>query len=105
LKALKKTNPETFADKRKRDEISSASILQALTAKLAQYPTSTQEDKALLKKDGISKRHRMAIEVRLGEKELLHEAVALLQGAGSAEEEADGERATKKAKTKACMPV
>ena len=101
LKALKKASPDAFADKRKRDEICSAVITRALSTKLEQYPTSLKEDEALLKKDGLPKRHRMAIEVRLGEKQLLYEAIALMQETAIVVEESNGERATKKAKTNA----
>jgi SET domain-containing protein 6 len=101
LKALKKTSPSIFADKRKRDEICHAAVTQALTAKLEQYPTSAQEDEALLKQNNLAKRHRMAIEVRLGEKLLLQEAIALMQGGISASEDAHDERPTKKAKIRA----
>jgi SET domain-containing protein 6 len=90
LKALKKSNPEVIADKRKRIESVKAAIVQALTAKLAQYPTSD-----------LAKRHRMAIEVRLGEKLLLQEAIALMQGDTVPGEEANGERSTKRARTHA----
>ncbi|KAF2823201.1 SET domain-containing protein RMS1 [Ophiobolus disseminans] len=101
LKALKKARPDSFADKRKRGEICIAAITQALTAKLEQYPTSAQEDEALLKKGDLSKRHRMAIEVRLGEKKLLQEGVALMQQTASEDEAATEEGSTKRAKTKA----
>jgi SET domain-containing protein 6 len=100
LKALKKSYPSTFADKRKRDEICNTATAQALTAKLGQYPTSVQEDEALSKQNNLTKRHRMAIEVRLGEKMLLQEAIALMQEDTAASEEVHGERATKRAKTK-----
>lgn len=97
LKALKKAKPDAFADKRKRG----TAIAQALVVKLAQYPTTAGEDEALLKKGGLGKRHRMAIEVRLGEKMLLKEAIELMQGPTSADNEGNGERAVKKAKTQA----
>ncbi|KAH7406291.1 SET domain-containing protein RMS1 [Phaeosphaeria sp. MPI-PUGE-AT-0046c] len=100
LKALKKAKPNAFVDKRKREDVCNAAILQALTAKLGQYPTTAQEDDALLKKGDLSKRHRMAIEVRLGEKILLEEGIDLVKGNGSGDEEASDERATKKAKTR-----
>ncbi|KAF2034318.1 SET domain-containing protein RMS1 [Setomelanomma holmii] len=102
LKALKKSKPDAFLDKRQRVEIYSAAIKQALAAKLAQYPTTISANEALLKKADMSKRHRMAVEVRLGEKTLLQEAIALVDGeAGAKEEEEDGGPATKKVKTKA----
>lgn len=89
------------ADKRKRVEACKAAIIQALETKLGQYPTSLAEDEALLKKQDLSKRHRMAIEVRYGEKTLLQEAIALMQGSGTASEETNGERASKRARTDA----
>ena len=101
LKALKKVKPDASADKRKRDEICSTAVIQALTTKFGQYPTSVQEDQALLKNGDLSKRYRMAIEVRLGEKELLKEAIALMQGKTTAKEGTNGERVTKKLKTEA----
>jgi SET domain-containing protein 6 len=101
LKALKKSNPSAFADKRKRDEICNTATAQALAAKLGQYPTSVQEDEVLLKQNNLEKRHRMAVEVRLGEKILLQEATALMQGGTAASEEVHEERATKKAKIQA----
>lgn len=98
LKALKKAHPDAF-DKRKRDEICGAVVAQALMAKLAQYHTTAEEDQALLKKSDLAERHRMAVEVRLGEKELLKEAIEMMQGPPSANDEGNGERATKRAKT------
>lgn len=101
LKVLKKAKLHAFADKRKRVDICNAAISQALVAKLAQYPTTVDEDQAFSKKIDIARRHRMAIEVRMGEKELLKEAIELLQEGTSADGEANGDRATKKAKTQA----
>jgi SET domain-containing protein 6 len=101
LKALKKSDPFIFADKRKRDEICNAATAQALTAKLEQYPTSVEEDEALLKQTNLAKRHRMAVEVRLGEKMLLREVIALTQGGSITSGEAHEDRPTKRAKTKA----
>jgi SET domain-containing protein 6 len=99
LKAFKRWRPDAFLGKRQRDDICSSVIKQALTMKLAQYSTSIQEDGRLLKTEEISKRHRMAIEVRLGEKMLLQEAIALMQEVSSASEDKNGEPASKKAKT------
>jgi SET domain-containing protein 6 len=101
LKALKKSNPSIFADKRKRDDICNAATAQALKAKLEQYPTSVEGDEALLKQANLAKRYRMAIEVRLGEKILLREAIALVQGGTVTSEDAHEDRPTKRAKTKA----
>ena len=100
IKKLKKAKPDVFADKRKREEICKAAILQALTAKLGQYPTMAQEDEALLRRDDLSKRHRMAVEVRLGEKTLLQEGIDLLKKSVGEDEGTAGEPASKKAKTK-----
>ncbi|KAF1938316.1 SET domain-containing protein RMS1 [Clathrospora elynae] len=97
LIAFKKSKPELIPEKRKRDEIYSAVVARALTTKLAQYPSSVEEDETLLKRDGLPKRHRMAVEVRLGEKRLLQEALALVRGGGDHVEH-EGERAGKKAK-------
>lgn len=101
LKAIKKSKPDVVADKRKRVESCKAAITQALTTKLGQYPTSIEQDKELLEKQDLEKRHRMAVEVRLGEKTLLQEAVALMQGSGEPSEEASVERANKRARTSA----
>jgi SET domain-containing protein 6 len=79
LKMVKKHKPELITDKRKRDEIVDTVIIKVLTEKLAEYPTSIREDRALLKKSDLTNRHRMAIEVRLGEKLLLEEALAMLR--------------------------
>ncbi|OAK94480.1 SET domain-containing protein RMS1 [Phaeosphaeriaceae sp. SRC1lsM3a] len=100
LKALKKSRPEVFADKRKREDICNAAVLQALKVKLGQYPTTAQEDEGLLKKEGLSKRNSMAVEVRLGEKILLQEGIDLIKGNVVGDDEAAEGRATKKAKTK-----
>lgn len=76
LKAVRKRDP-----KRKRDDgIFNTVVERALKARLAQYPTSVEDDEALLSKDNIGKRHRMAVEVRLGEKRVLQEALVLVQG-------------------------
>jgi SET domain-containing protein 6 len=92
LKMLKKNRPDAIPEKRKRDEIYTTLVGKALATKLAQYPTSVEEDEKLLLNEGIGKRRRMAIEVRLGEKRLLQEALALVKD-GEGEE-----RAGKKAK-------
>jgi SET domain-containing protein 6 len=98
LKALKKSNPDAFVDKRKRDEICNATVSAALSAKLRQYTTSLQDDEALLKKDDLTRRHKMALQVRVGEKKLLQEAITLMQGDTATAQECNGERGKKKAK-------
>ncbi|KAJ4321275.1 N-lysine methyltransferase setd6 [Fusarium piperis] len=77
LKGVKKAQPEAIPDKRKRDEIHHAVLAKTLQALASRYPTSTSEDQILLQGQDLSQRTRMAIEVRLGEKKLLQEAIAL----------------------------
>ena len=96
LKALKKSNPGLIAEKRKREDIFNAGVTKALAAKLALYPTSINDDERLLKVGSLEKRHRMAIEVRLGEKRLLHEALALLQGGQDEVKGQTGKKAKRK---------
>jgi len=79
FKGIKKQKPELFSEKRKRVDDYQSIVSKALTAKLGTYPNTIEEDETLLKRDDLAKRHRMAITVRLGEKRLLHEALALLQ--------------------------
>jgi SET domain-containing protein 6 len=92
LKALKKSKPDAIPEKRKREDIYGIIVAMALTTKLAQYPTSIEEDAKLLVKGGLDKRRRMALEVRLGEKRQLQEAIALVKG------DRNEKRAGKKAK-------
>ncbi|KAF1842277.1 SET domain-containing protein RMS1 [Cucurbitaria berberidis CBS 394.84] len=84
LKEIKKLRPGFIPDKRKRDEVYDTIITTALKAKFGQYPTTLEEDEALLQQGDLSKRHRMAVSVRLGEKHLLREGLALRsKGAGA----------------------
>jgi hypothetical protein len=54
-------------------------VLQyALTSRLEQYTTTIDEDRGLLKDPSLPRRKRMAIEVRLGEKEILQQALSYL---------------------------
>ena len=101
LKVIKKHKPNVFADSKQRDGIVNAVITQALTDELAKYPTSIKEDRATLKKSDISNRHRMAIEVRLGEKILLEEALTMLKTRDDAGANEGEERPSKKIKSKA----
>lgn len=87
LKALKKMDAGLFSEKRKRDQVLYSVIVTALKARLDQYATTVGEDEALLLGDGISQRQRLAIQVRLGEKRLLQEALDHLAQLGG---EADG---------------
>ena len=86
--------------KRKRsDAVYNTVVGKALKARLAQYPTSIEHDEALLSRDDLAKRHRMAVEVGLGEKRLLQEALALIHAdANDAHEDKNGGRGSKKAK-------
>ncbi|KAH6620520.1 SET domain-containing protein RMS1 [Boeremia exigua] len=79
LKTIRKHKPDIIADKRKRDMIVTSVLTHILNEKLAEYPTSVREDQAMLEKPGLANRRRMAIEVRLGEKRLLEEALAFLE--------------------------
>ncbi|KAM0283719.1 hypothetical protein ACHAQH_002308 [Verticillium albo-atrum] len=98
LKAVKKLDSERIPDKRKRDEICDAVIAKVLEARFAQYPTSVETDEALLAQADLAPRRRMAVVVRLGEKRLLLEAVALAhaKALGSAQGEEGEERSAKK---------
>ena len=98
LKIIKKKKPEVIADKRKRDDIANTVLKQVLLEKLAAYPTSAEEDRALLEKSDISHRHRMAIQVRLGEKTLLEEALAMLKARTTESTNEHAERPAKKAR-------
>ena len=51
-------------------------MAEVLSKRVSQYKTSAVEDTELLKDSTIKGRRRMAIEVRLGEKEVLKEAQA-----------------------------
>ena len=51
-------------------------MAEVLKARVKEYKTSIAEDKELLQKESIQGRRRMAVEVRLGEKEVLQEAQA-----------------------------
>ncbi|THW19297.1 SET domain-containing protein RMS1 [Aureobasidium pullulans] len=49
-----------------------------IPARLAQYGTTIEQDEQLLKNTDLEGRHRMAVSVRLGEKQLLKEAKAFI---------------------------
>ncbi|KAF5013437.1 hypothetical protein FDECE_549 [Fusarium decemcellulare] len=76
LKGVKKAQPDAIPDKRKRDEIHQAVLAKTLEALASRYSTGISEDELLLKGQDLNQRTRMAIEVRLGEKKLLQEAIA-----------------------------
>ncbi|KAF2845320.1 SET domain-containing protein [Plenodomus tracheiphilus IPT5] len=102
LKALKKQKPDLIPNTARRDEILDDVITEVLTHKLSQYPNSEEEDEKLLKYGDLTKRHRMAIEVRLGEKRLLQEVKASLAKRKEARgSDVKDERPKKRMKTKA----
>ena len=72
LKFLRKANPQLNVGSNAGWLI----IKRALSTRLSEYPTSIEEDEQLIK--AATGRHRMAIEVRLGEKRLIREAEALV---------------------------
>ena len=99
LKAIKKLQPESIPDKRKRDEVQQAVLLRVLQKLGARYTTSSTEDALLLQQNGLPERSRMAAQVRLGEKKLLQEAIALMDAATDRPTEEDS--SSKRAKTSA----
>lgn len=100
LQAKKAVGKQQY-DKRKREELYYMTILSALIAKQKQYPTSRSEDEVLLQNRGISKRHRMAVEVRLGEKKLLEAAIAMVGEVAIALTDAEEEPSAKRPRTAA----
>lgn len=100
VKIIKKHRPEVVAEKRKRDEIAHTVITQVLTGKLAEYLTSVEEDRALLQRSDLTNRHRMAVEVRLGEKLLLEESLTMMKERAGAVSKEDGQRPAKKLKSR-----
>lgn len=101
LKYLKKEKPELIPSTTRLNEIVSITLAKALETKLTQYPTSLEADELLLQQDSLSKRHRMAVEVRLGEKRLLQEVKAAVLGNHEHHGKEDCERSAKRQKIKA----
>ena len=76
LKAVAKGNPSLSLDKAKLKDIIHAVAAKVFETKLAQYPTTIEEDRELLLLNPrIGRRDRMALFVRIGEKVLLQEAL------------------------------
>lgn len=96
LKEVKKAQPQIIQDKRKRDEIHHAILVKTLERLISQYPTSAIEDRLLLKNEEPGSRTRMAIEVRLGEKLLLQEALRAITADEDTEMIMDGDDAPQK---------
>lgn len=76
-------------------------VLQVLAEKLLDYPTSIEEDRAALQKPDLTNRQRMAVEVRLGEKLLLEEALTMLKARMAVGLNESEERPAKKVKSRA----
>lgn len=101
LKGLKQKKPELIPSTARRDEICNVVLATTLATKLSQFPASIEADEQLLQEGGLAKRHRMAVEVRLGEMRLLQEVRAsLLEGQKRDKDEDDDERPKKRLKTK-----
>lgn len=98
LRIIKHLDPAAVPDKRKRDGIIKSVILASLKSKQAEYPTTIQEDEALLSSSGVSGRRRMAIEVRLGEKKLLEEAISQMTSRAADDEGNDEDEPSAKRK-------
>ncbi|KAH8847760.1 hypothetical protein MCOR27_001882 [Pyricularia oryzae] len=81
FKEIKTIRPDAVPDKKFRDRIIYSAVREAASAKMAEYGTTLEEDLAKLSTlDSNQPRLRMAMEVRIGEKKLLHEAIAWLDG-------------------------
>jgi SET domain-containing protein 6 len=99
FEVIKKVDANLVPNKRERDEVCNTAIAEALKTRLAQYSTTVREDRALLRRENLGKRYRMAIEVRLGEKRLLQEAIALVGATGEEQSEESEERTAKRIKS------
>lgn len=99
LKATKKIQPDWFPDKRKRDEVQQAVLAKTLQKLQVRYQTTAVEDGLLLQQPHVSERTRMAVKVRLGEKQLLQEARAMVESLANAN--TDQESSNKRARTAA----
>lgn len=77
LKSLQKIDAGLIPDKRKRDDLQLAILTDSILAIEVRYSSSISADHQFLQQD-LSPRHRMAVQVRLGEKRLLEEAKVCL---------------------------
>ncbi|KAI7970057.1 hypothetical protein EIK77_001447 [Talaromyces pinophilus] len=74
-------------------------LLEAAQSKLAQYSTTLEQDRAILQQFTSSvlptseRRRKMAVQVRIGEKEILQAVLMMLQDFLTAEEKGAGKRA------------
>ena len=76
LKAVKKIQPDSVEDKRKRDGVMQSALVKCLGILEGAYATSLEKDGALLGR--AQGRNWMAIVVRMGEKRLILEAKEVL---------------------------
>ncbi|PKS10703.1 hypothetical protein jhhlp_002460 [Lomentospora prolificans] len=101
LKAFRKVSASVIPDKRKREETCREVLPLVLSARLAEYPSTLADDELILNDPQTTGRFRMAVEVRAGEKRLLHEALVLasaLSTDGGVADEKGGDRPNKKTK-------
>ncbi len=77
LKIARRFKPDALPDKRARDRVYLDAVYNALASRLGQYETSPEADRLLL--NDCLGRKKMAVEVRLGEKMLLVEALRLVE--------------------------
>jgi len=101
LKSFRKVSASVVPDKRKREETCRGVLPLILSARLAEYQTSVADDELILADPQTAGRLRMAVEVRAGEKRLLHEALALAAASASSDADANqngSDRPNKKTK-------
>jgi hypothetical protein len=98
VKILQKRDPSCDAGKEGRQRIINNTLSNLIETLITAYPTSIEDDEALLLDPSISKRSRLAVEIRIGEKKLLMEARATLNAVQSrpSNGDGDGERPSKK---------
>lgn len=100
LKRISKVHPEAIADKRKRKTLSDSVLSQSLLKLESSYSTNIAQDHQLLQNTPPG-RQNMAITVRMGEKQLLQEAKALFESAGSNGTDQSSSTPNKRIKTSA----
>ncbi|KAK7740924.1 Ribosomal lysine N-methyltransferase 4 [Cytospora paraplurivora] len=76
MKAVKKVKPDAVPDKTARDKVIYSAIASALEERAEQYGTTLEQDLELYAaENGNTDRRRMALDVRIGEKVLLKQAI------------------------------
>ncbi|OAA41798.1 SET domain protein [Metarhizium rileyi] len=99
IKLLQKREGNPNSEKRKRDDILQSTMIATLRLIASRYPTTDAEDELLLARDTLTRRQRMAVQVRLGEKKLLKEACDHISGrAAQAVPNTDAAETAKRAK-------